>query len=94
MFAVLISLPLAIFDEDMDRRPFWGGFFALGFGFYAASYNHVSEVGLLGQRLAEYATAIPGENKLQLIAESFPYIFCLLAGTLGGIITTAWSRAD
>jgi len=33
MFAILVSLPLAIFDEDIDRRPFWGGFFVVGFGF-------------------------------------------------------------
>ncbi len=94
MFAILVTLPLAIFDEDLDRRPFWGGFFVLGFGFYVASYNHVSEVGLLGLRIAGYAGATPQTEHLQLVAESFPYTFCLLAGTLGGMVTSLFSRAD
>ena len=94
MFAVLVTLPLAIFDEDLDRRPFWGGFFVLGFGFYIASYNHVSEVGLIGLRLAELAAASPQSDHLQLVAESFPYVFCLIAGTLGGMIAWVASRAD
>jgi hypothetical protein len=94
MFAILLTLPLAIFDEDLDRRPFWCGFFVMGFGFYLAAYNHVSEVNLLGHRLAEFAATSPQSSHLQLIAESFPYLFCLIAGTVGGVITSVWSRAD
>ena len=94
MFAILVTLPLAIFDEDMDRRPFWGGFFVLSFGYFVASYNDASQVGLLGLRFAQYAAAADQTSHLQLIAESFPYVFCLIAGTLGGVITSVFSRAD
>lgn len=94
MFAILVSLPLAIFDEDIDRRPFWCGFFVLGFGFYLVSYNRVSEVGLLSIRLAEYAAATPQTSNLQLVSESFPYIFCLLSGVVGGVIASRVTRAD
>lgn len=94
LFAILLTLPLAIFDEDMDRRPFWGGFFVLGFGFFLASYAQVSNVGSLGERLSQYAAMAPQTSHLQLVAESFPYMLCLLAGTVGGVIASACSRAD
>lgn len=94
LFAILVSLPLAFFDEDMDRRPFWGGFFVLGFGFFVGSQSHVAELGSLGLRLAEYAARDSRTEHLQLIAESSPYLFSLLAGTLGGVITSIVSRAD
>ncbi len=93
LFAILVTLPLAIFDEDLDRRPFWGGFFVVAFGFFLAYYN-VSEVGLLGLRLSQLVATAPQTGELQLLAESFPYIFSLVAGAIGGAITAAFSRAD
>jgi hypothetical protein len=92
MCTILVSLPLAIFDEDLDRRPFWCGFFVLGFGFFLAWYNQISEVRGLSLRLTEYAAA--QTSNLQLISESFPYVFSLLAGTLGGVITSVLARTD
>ncbi len=94
VFAILVTLPLAIFDEDIDRRPFWGGFFVLGAGCYIAWLTHVSQIGELGHRLAEWAAATDQTSHLQLVEESFPYLLCLLAATLAGVITTLLSRSN
>ncbi len=94
MFAILLTLPLAMFDEDQDRRPFWGGFFVLALGFLLASYSQVPEFDMLGARLAGLVAGTPQTSHLQLVTESFPYILSLLAGTLGGVLTSIASRAE
>ena len=94
VFAILVSLPLAFFDEDIDRRPFWGGFFVLGAGYFVAMMTNVSEIGALGQRLADLANNSSQTSHLQLVAKSFPYLFCLFAAVLGGVVTSILSRSN
>ena len=62
VLVLFLSLPLAIFDSERRRRPFWAGFCAVGLGFFLTISIVDTPIHKTTTAIANLAMKIPGAN--------------------------------
>lgn len=83
---IFLALPLAIFDANTARRPFWAAYFATGSGFFVMVFlglqiNHSSD------SFASFVSNLPGANQIpeRTTSEVVPVHYLEDPGRIGGV---------